>query len=155
LPNRGTAPDDWQRTFHYIEDHNSGGMEFRPPDALKAWNSVFAGDPCKHPFLHHAPGMLYLYDPPDGAARPPYRFMPNATYPNGLVTNQRGWRGAPIEPPRDAKTIRIVFVGSSTTMGPPHLPASYPELVGYWLNRWAEARKLPVHFEVLNSARES
>jgi len=69
LPNRGRAPDDWQRVFHYLEDHNSGGSEFRAPDALKAWNSVFAGDPCKHPFLHHAPGMLYLYDPPDGAAR--------------------------------------------------------------------------------------
>ena len=155
LPNRGKAPDDWQRVFHYIEDHNSGGMEFRPADALKVWNSVFAGDPCKHPFLHHAPGMLYLYDPPDGAPRPPYRFMPNATLPNGLVTNQMGWRGAPIETPRGAKTIRIVFVGSSTTMGQPHLPASYPEFVGYWLNRWAESQKLPVRFEVLNAGRES
>ena len=66
-----------------------------------------------------------------------------------------GWRGAPIEVPRGPKTIRIVFVGSSTTVGPPHLPFSYPELVGYWLNRWAESKKLDVRFEVLNSARES
>ena len=48
-----------------------------------------------------------------------------------------------------------MFVGSSTTVGPPHLPFSYPELVGYWLNRWAQSQKLPVHFEVLNAARES
>jgi hypothetical protein len=155
LPNRGKVPDDWQRVFRYIEDHNSGGMEFRPPDGLKVWNSVFAGDPCKHRYLHYAPGMLYLHDPPDGSPHPPYRFMPNATLPNGLVTNQVGWRGAPIETPRGAKTIRIVFVGSSTTMGQPHLPASYPEFVGYWLNRWAEARKVPVRFEVLNAGRES
>jgi hypothetical protein len=71
------------------------------------------------------------------------------------VTNQMGWRGAPIEVQRGDKTIRIVFVGSSTTMGAPHLPFSYPEFVGYWLNRWAEAKKLAVRFEVLNAARES
>jgi hypothetical protein len=99
--------------------------------------------------------MLYLYDPPDGESRPPYRYMPDATQPTWLVTNQMGWRGAPIEVPRGDKTIRIVFVGSSTTVGPPHLPFSYPELVGYWLNRWADSQKLPVHFEVLNAARES
>jgi hypothetical protein len=155
LPNRRKVDPEWQKLFHYIEDHNVGGMEFRPADPFKAWNSAFAGDPCKHPFLRHAPGMLYLYDPPDGEARPPYRYMPDATQPTWLVTNQMGWRGAPIEVPRGPKTIRIVFVGSSTTVGAPHLPFSYPELVGYWLNRWAESQKLDVHFEVLNSARES
>ena len=156
LPNRHAVPDDWQRLFHYIEDHPVGGLNFRPPDVFKAWNSAFAGsDPCQQNFLRYAPGQLYLYDPPDGAAAPPYRYMPNATLPNGLVTNQMGWRGAPIETPRGPKTIRIVFVGSSTTLGAPHLPFSYPEMVGYWLNRWAEAKKLPVHFEVLNAGRES
>lgn len=155
LPNRRKVDPEWQRIFRYIEDHNVGGMEFRPADVFKAWNSAFAGDPCKHEFLRHAPGMLYLYDPPGGAPRPPYRYMPDATQPTGLVTNQMGWRGAPIEMPRGDRTIRIVFVGSSTTVGAPHLPFSYPELVGYWLNRWADSQKLPVHFEVLNSARES
>jgi len=155
LPNRRKVDPDWQKIFHYIEDHNVGGMEFRPADVFKAWNSAFAGDPCKHNFLRHAPGTLYLYDPPDGEAKPPYRYMPDATQPTGLVTNQMGWRGAPIEVPRGPKTIRIVFVGSSTTVGPPHLPFSYPEFVGYWLNRWADSQKLPVHFEVLNAARES
>ena len=155
LPNRHAVPDDWQRLFYYIEDNPSGGMEFRPPDVFKAWNSAFAGDPCKHHFLRHAPGQLYLYDPVDGAARPPYRYMPNATLPNGLVTNQMGWRGAPIENPRGDKTIRIVFVGASTTLGSPNLPFSYPELVGYWLNRWAESKRLAVRFEALNAGRES
>ncbi len=96
-----------------------------------------------------------MYDPADGAATPPYRYVPNVTLPNGLVTNQMGWRGAPIEDPRRATTIRIVFVGSSTTMAAAHLPFSYPELIGYWLNRWAAAKKLPVNFEVLNTGRES
>jgi hypothetical protein len=155
LPNRHAVPDEWQRLFHYIEDNPSGGLEFRPPDVFKAWNSVFTGDPCNHKFLRHAPGVLYLYDPPDGAPAPPYRYLPDATLPNGLVTNQMGWRGPPIEVPRGDKTVRIVFVGASTTLGPPHLPFSYPELVGYWLNRWAESKGLAVRFEVLNAGRES
>ena len=82
LPNRGKVDPEWQRLFHYVEQHNVGGMEFRPADVFKAWNSAFAGDPCKHNFLRHAPGMLYLYDPPDGEARPPYRYMPDATQPD-------------------------------------------------------------------------
>jgi hypothetical protein len=155
LPNRRAVPREWQRLFHHIEENPTGGMDFRPPDVFKAWNSVFAGDPCKHRFLKHAPGQLWLYDPADGQATPPYRYLPNATLPNGLVTNQMGWRGPPIETPRGDRTIRIVFVGSSTTMGAPHLPFSYPELVGYWLNRWAESKKLAVRFEVLNAGRES
>ena len=87
LPNRRKTDPEWQRLFHYIEDHNVGGMDFRPADVFKAWNSAFAGDPCKHKFLRHAPGMLYLYDPPDGEARPPYRYMPDATQPTWLVTS--------------------------------------------------------------------
>ena len=129
--------------------------EFQPFDAFKAWNSVFAGDPCKHRFLKLAPGQLYLYDPPDGQPTPPYRFPPNSTFPDRLVTNQMGWRGPPIEVPRGPRTIRIVFVGSSTVIEGHFVPYSYPEFVGYWLNLWAQAKKLDVRFEVLNSARES
>jgi hypothetical protein len=117
--------------------------EFQPFDAFKAWNSAFAGaDPCKHSFLKLAPGMLYLYDPPDSLPRPPYRFLPDRTYPDRLVTNQMGWRGPPIEVPRGPKTIRIVFVGSSTVIDGHWVPYSYPEFVGYWLNLWAQAKKL-------------
>jgi hypothetical protein len=155
LPNRGTAPREWQRLYRAIEDNQVGGLMFRPPDLFRAWNSAFAGDPCKHDFLHFAPGQLYLYDPADRQPRPPYRFLPNATLPSGLVTNQIGWRGAPIENPRDDKTVRIVFVGASTTLDAPHLPFSWPEFAGHWLNLWAKSKGLAVHFEVLNAGRES
>ena len=50
---------------------------------------------------------------------PPYRFPPNSTFPDRLVTNQMGWRGPPIEVPRGPRTIRIVFVGSSTVIDRP------------------------------------
>lgn len=155
LPNRTEPPAGWEQLFHYLQDHPSGDSEFQPNDVFKVWNSAFAGDPCQHRFLRHAPGQLYLYDPVDGSPSPPYRFYPNVTLPDRLVTNQIGWRGAPIEVPRGAKTIRIVFVGSSTVVEGHWVPYSYPELVGHWLNLWAASKHLDVHFEVLNSARES
>ena len=98
---------------------------------------------------------IYVYDPADGKASPPYRFYPNATLPDRLVTNQIGWRGRPIEVPRGPKTVRIVFVGSSTVVDGHFVPFSYPEFVGHWLNLWAAAHHPGIHFEVLNSARES
>jgi len=154
LPNRGTPPEEWQKIFDEMKRHPINN-EFQPFDAFKAWNSAFAGDPCKHRFLKLAPGQLYLYDPPDGQPTPPYRFPANSTFPDRLVTNQMGWRGPPIEVPRGPRTIRIVFVGSSTVIEGHFVPYSYPEFVGYWLNLWAQAKKLDVRFEVLNSARES
>jgi hypothetical protein len=155
LPNRRRAPEEWSRLYRAIKDNPVGGRTFGPVDLFKSWNTVFAGDPCKHRALHFAPGQLFVYDPADGKARPPYRFLPDATLPSGLVTDQIGWRGAPIETPRGPKTVRIVFVGSSTVIDPHHLPFSWPELVGHWLNMWAKAKGVPVHFEVLNAGRES
>ncbi len=155
LPNRADPPGGWQKLFNYLQAHPSGTSNFQPNDVFKVWNSVFAGDPCRHRFLRNAPGQLYLYDPVDGQASPPYRFYPNVTLPDRLVTNQIGWRGRPIEVPRGPKTIRIVFAGSSTVVEGHFVPFSYPEFVGHWLNVWAAAKHLDVHFEVLNSARES
>jgi hypothetical protein len=155
LLNRHTVPDEWKRLGQIVEDNPTASAEFRPPDLFKAWNTAFAGDPCKHSFLRHAPGRLFAYDPPDGNATPPYRYLPDATLPSGLVTNQIGWRGPPIETPRGEKTVRIVFVGSSTVLDAPHLPFSWPEYVEHWLNLWARSKRLPVRFEVLNAGRES
>jgi hypothetical protein len=155
LPNRHPPPDGWQQLFHYLEDHPSGDSEFRTMDAFKAWNSAFAGDPCRHRFLRHSPGKLFVYDPPDGLPSPPYRFYPDVTLPDWLVTNQIGWRGLPIQVPRGAKTVRIVFVGASTTVDGHHLPFSHPELFGHWLNMWAASKHLDVRFEALNAGRES
>jgi hypothetical protein len=155
LPNRHEVPDEWRRLSRVVEDDPTASAGFWPPDLFKAWNTAFAGDPCKHSFLRHAPGRLFAYDPPDGNATPPYRYLPDATLPSGLVTNQIGWRGPPIETPRGEKTVRIVFVGSSTVLDAPHLPFSWPEYVEHWLNLWARSKRLPVRFEVLNAGRES
>lgn len=155
LPNRSAASDEDERLFRDLEKSLPADSIYRPSDLFKAWNSVFAGDPCQNRLLRSAPGVLQLYDPPDGAGVPVYRFLPNTTTSSYLVTNQIGWRGKPIPEHRRPRTIRIVFVGSSTTIDFHHFPFSYPEFVGHWLDLWAAARHPDVHFEVLNAARES
>ncbi|MCA0247226.1 MAG: hypothetical protein LCH93_11470 [Proteobacteria bacterium] len=154
LPNRHAVPAEWRALDREIDLSGVSGAT-RRADAFKAWNSVFVGDPCQHPYLKEAPGRLFVYDPPDGSPRPPYRFLPDATTPNGLVTNAYGFRGPPVPVARQPKTIRIAFVGASTTVSSHNFPYSYPEYVWQWLNQWAAARKLDVRFEVLNAGRES
>lgn len=155
LPNRRPVPEAWERLHRFVVAHPVGGLEFLPSDAFKTWNTVFAGDPCANGRLRFAPGQLFLYDPRDGRATPPYRFPPDATLPSGLTTNQIGWRGAPIEDPRGEKTIRIVFVGFSTVVESHHFPFSWPEFIGNWFNVWAKSKRLAIRFEVLNAGRES
>ncbi len=155
LPNRKPVPEEWMEVHRHIQETQSGPNPFMQWDMYKAWNSVFVGDPCKHPYLKGAPGQLYVYDPPDGKTRPFFRFLPNATTPDGLVTNEFGWRGPPVQFRRAPKTVRIVFVGASTVAEIHPMPFSGPEYLTNWLNRWAEARKIDVKFEVLNAGRES
>ena len=155
LPNRKAPAADDMELVRRVEQ--SGITEgTRRADMFKAWNAKFVGDdPCRHAYLCGAPGRLSVYDPANGEARPPYRFMPNTTSPIGLVTNEFGFRGAPIPARRLPRTVRIAFVGASTTVGNHFYPWSYPDFVGNWLNMWAAARKLDVTFEVLNAGRES
>ena len=153
LPNRGPVSAEWLELVRRVEQSGvTAGT--RRADMFKAWNTAFVGDPCKHPYLRDAPGQLFVYDPPDGNPRPTYRFLPNATTPIGLVTNQYGFRGPPVPFARSPNTVRIVFVGASTTVSSHHLAYSYPEFIGHWLNLWAQAKKLDVRFEVLNAGRE-
>jgi hypothetical protein len=155
LPNRRPVTAEALDLVRQVEA--SGVTEgTRRSDMFKAWNSAFIGpDPCAHSYLKDAPGRIYVYDPPDGEPFPRYRFLPDTTTPIGLVTNAYGFRGPPVPVARRSKTIRIAFLGASTTVSSHHYPYSYPEHVGYWLNRWAAARKLDLKFEVLNAGRES
>jgi hypothetical protein len=162
LPNRHQPPQEWIELDRLIEMNSQAGAnslshDFKPWDMFKAWNAAFVGDPCTSSFFRSAPGRLFVYDPPDGGQRPLYRYLPNATMPRGtgLVTNRFGWRGPPVRFARSEKTVRIVFVGASTTVGNHSAPYSYPELVGYWLNLWAAAWHPDIRFEVLNAGREA
>ena len=97
---------------------------------------------------------VFLFDPVDGEPFPTYRFLANASYPSGLQTNRFGWRGRDIALSKAPQTVRIAFVGASTTVGYHAYPYSYPELVGMWLNQWAAARHPGIRFEAINAGRE-
>ena len=156
LPNRTEPPAAWSRWAREIGDApQTTDAAYRPADAFKAWNTKYLGNPCDSAIFRQAPGRLYVYDPHDGSPHPRYRYLPNATTPLGLTTNQIGWRGPPIETRHARRLIRIVFVGASTTVNSHYYPYSYPELVGHWLNLWARSRKLDVDFEALNAGREA
>ena len=123
-------------------------------ELFKVWNSKLAADACNHVVLKPLTRWpLDEFDSPSGDVRPNYRYRPNATLPTGLVTNQIGWRGKPIDA-RTPDTIRIVFVGASTIAEAPALPWSAPELLDDWLNAWAQQQGLRVRFQVLNAGRE-
>lgn len=97
---------------------------------------------------------VFTFDPIDGSDAPTFRFLRKATYQSGLHTNAFGWRGPDIPLNKPPRTVRLAFVGASTTVGMHSEPYSYPELVGIWLNRWAEAHHLGVSFESINAGRE-
>jgi hypothetical protein len=160
LPNRKPVPAEWIALDQQLRREpqfapNAKGNPFLAWDMFKAWNAVFTGDPCKHSYLGGAPGKLWVYDPPNGEARPTFRFLPDTTLPDKLTTNAFGWRGPPVPFKRQPRTVRIVFVGASTVAEIHEMPSSGPEYLQNWLNKWAEARKLDVRFEVLNAGRES
>lgn len=104
--------------------------------------------------LRNYPPTVLAFDPPRESTHPRYRFPPNVTTVAGLVTNEFGFRGPPIALVKPPKTIRIAFLGASTTVGNHKYRFSYPEYVGHWLNRYAESHHYDVRFEALNAGRE-
>jgi hypothetical protein len=146
LPNR-------RRSNHYFNEITSSGYDFVTNiDPFKIWNlEVVKSDPNR---FKHFPGFIFVFMPQDDSPRPPFLFFPNSTTPAGFVTNQFGFRGRPIAFKKPANVIRIAFLGSSATAGFHRYPFSYPELVEFWLNRWAEAKKLGLRFEIINAGRE-
>jgi hypothetical protein len=137
--------------------------KYPPADDMRAdyeWNSRFvASVVCDEnrkadAALFSRFADVFLFDPVDGEPFPTYRFLANASYPSGLRTNRFGWRGQDIALTKPAQTVRIAFVGASTTVGYHAYPYSYPELVGMWLNQWAAERHPEIHFETINAGRE-
>jgi hypothetical protein len=133
--------------------------------AVYQWNLEFlrgaacAADPTQPPHQNVVAtvfpvGELFVFEPLDRSPFPRYRFLRNARYPSGLKTNEFGWRGPDLALNKPEKTIRIAFVGASTTVGPHASKYSYPDYVRTWLERWKTAAQLPVQFEVINAGRE-
>jgi hypothetical protein len=99
------------------------------------------------------PQPLMVFDPPEPTPHPPFRYFRSVTTPLRLTTNRFGWRGPDVPLDKPPRTVRLAFVGASTTVGNYGLPFSYPEYVVSWLNRWAEATGLDVRFDGINAGR--
>ncbi len=96
---------------------------------------------------------FYVFESADHGPYPTYRHMPHLSPPGVFVSNAFGWRGPDLTTKKPSNTIRIAFVGASTTSDDYSFPFSHPELIGRWLDLWAEAGGLPYRFEVINTGR--
>jgi hypothetical protein len=151
LPNR--SPISPQNSERHL-DYEKRGL-FGPQSAY-IWNSryVESNECAPGSTFQNYPPKILVFDPPSGDTHPIYRFPPNTSTASGLVTNQFGLRGPPLTLAKPSKTVRIAFLGASTTINSHYYPFSYPERVTYWLSRFAAANRFDVHFEVLNAGRE-
>jgi hypothetical protein len=151
LPNR--SPVSPKRLERYKEFEQRGIFT---PQADYVWNPFYVESQRCAPngFFQNYPGTVLAFESPAESLQPRYRFPPNTTMGSGLVTNEFGLRGAPLALAKPPRTIRIAFVGASTTIGFHHFPFSYPERVVHWLNRFAQTNGFDVHFEALNAGRE-
>ena len=126
------------------------------PEIFKLWNTrliqerLCAGDALFDAF----PGFAFSFEPADGSPHPPYRYLPGVATPSGLVTNSFGFRGREITSDKPPRTLRIAFVGASTTVGPHGQPFSYPELIERWLNEWGSRAVPGIRIETINAGRE-
>jgi len=94
---------------------------------------------------------------PAGPAKPAALPLPAQRHDAGpLTTNAYGFRGPPVPFQRQPKTIRIAFIGASTTVSSHFfLPYSYPEFVGNWLTCGPPSKSSTSGSRVLNAGRES
>jgi hypothetical protein len=152
-PAQPKAPiaDDMQRRY---DAHP--GFEL---SSVYEWNGEYVRRTLCNPAAPQMPVFshvddLFLYEPPDGRPYPQFRFFRSTHYPSGLQTNAFGWRGHDVPLNKAPRTVRLAFVGASTTIDPHLNPFSYPEYIGAWLNEWARARASDVTFEVINAGRE-
>lgn len=151
LAGRATVLPEFETVYEEARRHG-------PPsfDIFKAWNRYFfqqeiCGD---GDLFARFPGFAWLYEPSEAIPHPRYRYFPSATTPLGLVTNRFGWRGPDVDLDKPARTVRIAFLGASTTVSAHGYEFSYPDYVGRWLTIWSEQAGLGVRFEVLNLGRE-
>jgi len=127
-----------------------------PAQAQYIWNRKYVeSEKClAGGVFKNFPDTVLAFDPPGGSVHPPYRFPPSSTLPSGLVTDQFGLRGPEIALVKPPKTVRVAFVGASTTITDHGFAFSPAERVVFWLNRYGQSHGYDAHFEVLNAGRE-
>jgi hypothetical protein len=124
--------------------------------AFTVWNREFLKLQVCAGVTDYGLGQLedeYIFTAPEPGLYPIYRHLVSVSPPGWFVTNNFGWRGPDVDLNKDGRTIRIAFVGASTTIAPYYLPFSYPEFIGHWLSLWAKVVHPGLRIEVINAAR--
>jgi hypothetical protein len=96
---------------------------------------------------------FHVFTPPAMTPYPTYRHLRGIWRPGWLVANRFGWRGPDIDLNKPPGTIRLAFVGASTTVSRYALPFSHPEYIVHWLNLWAQSQGRSYRFESINAGR--
>lgn len=151
-------PDSFWETLYNNEKNK--GTYGSPNSVIKEWNKFFIIDQIEKGEFNNSifrdfPPEAVTFEPCEKSIYPCYRFPRSVTLPTGLVTNNFGWRGHWLTLNKPEDTIRICFLGASTTIGIHKFPYSYPEFIEYWLNLWAKKKHLKIKFEIMNTAREA
>ena len=128
---------------------------------LKIWNYAFLKENvCTSNYKpmgadFKALEAVLAFKPKHNLSHTRYRYIPHASYSSGGPPfNNFGWLGPDVQLRKPPNTIRVAFVGASTTQNSHGWSFSYPELVGHWLNKWANASGHDLTFEALNLGRE-
>lgn len=153
-PARLAQPVSPERAQRFA-DYAARGLD--ASQSLYVWNRAFVTDNRAAEWaatIGRLPLQLDTFAPVGGSERPVYRFPPAEHLPNGMVTNRHGFRGDDFRFAGDARQVVVAFVGASTTQEDYSFRHSFPERVGHWLNRWAEATNLPLRFDIINAGRE-
>lgn len=127
-----------------------------PIGALFVWNANYVREQVCAGNQTGSMGILQeflVFDPVEQSAFPIFRHLPNASPPGSFTSNAFGWRGSPLTLEKPLNTIRLAFVGASTTIAAHAFAYSHPEFVGHWLNLWAQKQGLPHRFDVINAGR--
>lgn len=130
--------------------HGANGL-----NSIYVWNRRFVQEEtCRE--KGHFLGLkdAWTYEPLRDTPFPRYRFPADKTLPTGMTTNAYGWRSPAVALQKEARTVRIAFVGASTTVNAHADPYSYPDHVRFWLEQWTRIERPDLRFEVLNTARE-
>lgn len=103
----------------------------------------------------NGPTSIMAFAAPGGGPFPGYRYPASLTLPDGLSTNNLGYRGRDLAIRKAERTIRIGFVGASITVDGHQHHSSFPEYVEHWLNLWLQRHSQHVRVEVINAGREA
>ena len=144
-------PADWEKAVERMEGRDQRELSFW-------YNYNFIKPLCEVHLDYEEfakfkkdPGFVYTFDPPDETGYPEYRFVPRGWDRGAKSINNFGFLGPDIPYPKPPKTIRIAFLGYSTTMMGD--PWTYPDFIGQMLREWAHGQGLDVDFDVINAGR--